>query len=171
MISEFMSWFDELGTSAMERKKQAQLKSGIRPKWNNTLKNKEIKLMFSERGKHISGIRPRSSVDKKAKEWLYDLIWREFDSESNFIGVKLSMEIELSDMKLKGLRYDFNKLLQSDSEYKVFVFQQKTQVDADYIVYELTKSLSAYKHKSSSNYLLTCWCWETGTFLHHDMLV
>ena len=168
MIEDFKAWFTELGDNAIQRKNAIALKTGKRPKWSNTKKNKEIKERFSHEGLKISGIKPRSSADRKAREWLYDLIWREFDSDKNFIGVKLAMEIELSDMKERGLVYDYNKLLQSDSEYKIFVFQQKSKDQTEQIFRKLASCSEIYKNKAESSTLLCCWCWDTGTFLFHD---
>jgi hypothetical protein len=169
MIEDFKAWFNELGDYAIKRKKDVTLRTGKLPKWTNTVKNKEIKEKFSREGLLIEGVKPRSSANRKAREWLYDLIWREFDSENNFVGVKLAMEIELSDMKERGLVYDFNKLLQSDSDYKVFVFQQKNKEQSEYLFMQLAGRSGAYKHKVKSSILLCCWCWETGTFLFSDL--
>jgi len=168
MIDEFKLWFNELGVNAIERKKAIKLKTGKSPKWKSKVKNKEIKEKFTLNGLNIKGIRPRSSNDRKAKEWLYDLIWREFDDNKNFIGVKLAMEIELSDMKERGLIYDFNKIIQSDAEYRVFVFQQKTKNDSELLFEKLQSCSDNYVQKVKSNFLLSCWCWETGSFIFKE---
>jgi hypothetical protein len=171
MIEEFKSWFNELGAAAKKRKDDIELKTGKRPAWNNKVKNKEIKEKFTNQVSHIESIKPRSSSDRKAREWMYDLIWREHDSNNHFSGVKLAMEIELSEMKVGGLIYDYNKLLQSDSVYKVFVFQQKTKVDMNVIFDELELRTNSYNHRAESEFLLSCWCWETGTFIFKDLHV
>ncbi|WP_144407566.1 hypothetical protein [Gynuella sunshinyii] len=163
MIEDFKCWLNELGTKAIERK-NTQLKNTKRQPWKNKTKNQDIKKIFTDNGRLIEGIKPRSSNDRKAREWLYDLIWREYDSENNFIGVCLAMEIELSDMKFSGLIYDYNKLLQSDSKYKVFVFQQKEEVASDKIFHKLELCTKKYKSRVESEFLLSCWCWNTGTF-------
>lgn len=169
MINEFKTWFDELGAYAMERKKNVALVTGKHPKWTSTFKNKEIKQKFTEKGREIKGIKPRSSVDRKAREWLYDLTWREFNDENQFVGVKLAMEIEMSDRKIRGLVYDFNKLLQSDAEYKVFVFQQPTMTLSVEIFDALSNAALAYRTRSSAEFLLVCWCWESGRFLYCEL--
>ncbi len=171
MISNFKTWLDELAVIATKRKDAIELKTGKRPNWNNKVKNKEIKEKFTNEGALLQGIKPRSSNDRKAREWLYDLIWREFNSDNYFTGVKLTMEIELSDMKVGGLIYDYNKLLQSDAEYKIFVFQQKTVDDSNKLFDKLELCTNNYKNKVKSTFLLSCWCWETGTFLFKDISV
>tara|TARA_R110000868_G_C10451559_1_gene726428 strand:- start:31 stop:558 length:528 start_codon:yes stop_codon:yes gene_type:complete len=168
LINNFKSWFTELGGQAISRKNAIALKTGKRPKWTNTVKNREIKEKFSVDGRRLEGIKPRSSADRKAREWLYDLIWREFDSENNFIGVKLVMEIEFSDMKENGLVYDFNKLVQSDSEYKIFVFQQQNKEKADNAFKQFRSRSEFYNHKMKSQFLLSCWCWDSGTFIFNE---
>lgn len=168
MINEFKDWFIELGEHAIKRKNVTAFETGKRPKWTNTVKNKEIKERFLVEGRRLEGIKPRSSADRKAREWLYDLIWREFDSENNFVGVRLAMEIELSDMKESGLIYDFNKLLQSDSKYKIFVFQQQTNEQADNLFKKFRYRTELYNHKVKSHFLLSCWCWDSGTFIFNE---
>lgn len=169
MIEDFKRWFVELGDHAINRKNAIALKTGKRPKWTNPVKNKEIKEKFSYEGLRIEGVKPRSSADRKSREWLYDLIWREFDSENNFVSVKLAMEIELSEMKERGLVYDFDKLLQSDSEYKIFVFQQQTKEQAEYVFKQLRIRSESYNHKLKSTFLLCCWSWDSGTFLFNEI--
>jgi hypothetical protein len=171
LIEDFKNWFNELGDNAMKWKRSVADITGKSPKWKSKVKNKEIKAKFTQEGLSLDRIKPRSSNDRKAREWLYDLIWREFDSENNFIGVKLAMEIELSDMKVGGLVYDFNKILQSDADYKVFVFQQKTREDSDMVFNKLISCSKKYKNKVESNYLLSCWCWETGTFIFNEFKI
>jgi len=171
LINDFKSWFNELGHNAITRKKSIAIKTGMSPKWKSKVKNKEIKEKFTKEGLLIEGIKPRSSNDRKAREWLYDLIWREFDSENYFTGVKLAMEIELSDMKERGLIYDFNKILQSDAEYKVFVFQQKTKNSSEAILEKLKSCADRYSNKAKSSFLLSCWCWESGEFVFKDFNV
>ena len=168
MIDEFKDWFTDMGDRAIKRKNAIALSTGKRPKWTNTVKNKEIKERFLVEGRRLEGIKPRSSADRKAREWLYDLIWREFDAENNFVGVKLAIEIELSDMKEGGLIYDFNKLLQSDSEYKVFVFQQQTREKADNTFKTFRSRTELYNHKVKSRFLLSCWCWDSGAFIFYE---
>ena len=169
MVEDFKRWFVELGDHAISRKNDIALKTGKRPKWKNSVKNKEIKEKFSHEGRRIEGLRPRPSSDRKAGEWLYDLIWREFDSKNNFVGVKLAMEIELSDMRESGLVYDFNKLLQSDSDYKIFVFQQQTKEKAEYVFKQLRLRSESYNHKFKSTFLQCCWSWDSGAFLFNEI--
>ena len=52
-------------------------------------------------------------------EWLYDLVW--YTDKDDFIeDIHLILESELSDRTQIGLRFDFEKLLISKSELKVF---------------------------------------------------
>jgi len=171
LINNFKTWLDELAIIAIKRKNTIELRTGKRPKWKNKIKNKEIKEKFTNEGRLIPGIKPRSSNDRKESEWLYDLIWREFDPDNHFIGVKLVMEIELSDMKENGLIYDYNKLLQSDAEYKIFIFQQKTVSNAEMLFNKFESCTKNYKNKIESTFFLSCWCWDTSTFLFKDFKV
>jgi len=169
MIEDFKLWFKELELKAITVKK---LKAKDPTKWKKEIwkapeKNKQIKEKFTLEGR-ILGYRPRSSFDRKAREWLYDLIWREFDNDGFLINVPLAMEIELSDKKEKNIRYDFNKLLQADSEYKVFVFQQKSVKSSDEMLLPFEKVARKYKSKISSKYLICCWCTSKNEFMFND---
>jgi hypothetical protein len=55
-------------------------------------------------------------------EWLYDLVWYTKDTSNNKLNkVILVLESELSNRKPQALLYDFNKLLLSNSDYRVFI--------------------------------------------------
>ena len=169
MIENFKLWFQELERKAIAAKKHkakdpAKWKKEI---WKAPEKNKQIKEKFALEGKLI-GYRPRSSFDKKAREWLYDFIWREFDDDDFLISVPLTMEIELSDKKEKDIRYDFNKLLQADSEYKVLVFQQKSVESSNKMLLSFEKIARKYKSRLSAKYLICCWCTSKNEFMFHD---
>lgn len=171
MIEEFKRWLSELGSNAVSRKNSIYAETGVRPKWDNRTKNTEIKKRFSEEALKIPGILPRSSSDRKAREWLYDMIWRKFDEDNDFIGVLLVMEIELSDMKKSGLVYDFNKVLQSDAEYKLFVCQQRTLAESVQVLGSLRAAAEKYDTRVKSSILLSCWCWETAEFSFDNFIV
>ncbi len=169
MIEKYKFWFKELEIKAIAAKKRKAKnpEEWKKETWKAPEKNKQIKEKFTLEGK-LAGYRPRSSFDRKAREWLYDLIWREFDEDGFLIGVHLTMEIELSDKKEKDIRYDYNKLLQADSEYKVFVFQQKSVKNADEMLVFFEKVARKYNYKNSAKYLICCWCTSRNEFMFHD---
>ena len=86
-------------------------------------------------------------------EWLYDLVWYKDDREHELLDVGLVLECEW-DQNYRGIRYDFEKLLLSKSEYKVMIFQG----DARSISMAFTKmklSIEKFRQKSSGErYLL-----------------
>lgn len=53
-------------------------------------------------------------------EWIYDLIWFT-EKDDILLSVPLVLESEISDRTKKGLRFDFEKLLISKSENKIFI--------------------------------------------------
>jgi len=106
--------------------------------------------------------------DTKKREWLYDLVWRKFDS-GDYLSTLLAMEIEVS-AGYKGVVYDFNKLLQSDAKLKIMVFQQKTVEEGEDILNKLNSKISKYKHTFSSSYLLVCWVKSEYKFIFSDEL-
>lgn len=75
------------------------------------------------------------------------------------------MEIELSDSDEYLHRHDFNKLLQADAAYKVFVFQMKMPGEIDAAMVMLTEAALKYQSRSRSDFLLCAWCTSLNTFM------
>ncbi len=159
MLNLMQTWLNALADKAnIEKQKHREL--GKKYIWYSVQKNKDIKALFSSEGEKlptIGRLSSRSSGESTGREWLYDFTLREFDTENNFLGVRLAVEIEMSDSKLKGLVYDFNKLLQSDAPYKAFIFQQKTVDDYKKIRKPLSDAHKAYHHRAPSQLLVACW--------------
>lgn len=87
------------------------------------------------------------------------------------LNIVLAMEIEVSDMEEKAIKYDFNKLLQADSQYKVLVFQLKTESEVNAALEDFTNAAKVYNSKSNSEYLLCGWCTSKNKFLFSDFRV
>lgn len=172
MISQFKRWFKELEAKAIETKKSSAKAKGDENKWRSEVwrspnKNQDIKLKFTDEAINL-GYKPRSSATNKGGEWLYDLIWRKFNTDGSLNEIILSMEIELSDCNVSGLKYDFNKLLQADSLFKVFVFQQRDKSDVNTIFELLSNAAFSYKTKTPSHYLMCGWSIADNEFIFHD---
>ncbi|KAF3984804.1 MAG: hypothetical protein HFP81_00270 [Methylococcales symbiont of Hymedesmia sp. n. MRB-2018] len=138
--------------------------------WHSPQKNKDIKLRFSIEGEKL-GYRPRPYKQNNAGEWLYDFVWRKFDESGNLLSVDLTMEIEVSDTDIKKIKYDFNKLLQSDSKYKILIFQLKKESDIINALVEFSDSVKSYNSKVSSEYLLCGWCTSLNRFIFNDTAI
>lgn len=172
LIEEFKQWFVEIGNHAIDIKKVKAREKGDGSKWKKEIwtspdKNKSIKSRFRDEGEK-RGYKSRPSYKTNAGEWLYDFIWREFDESNHLKRVVLSMEIEVSD---KYLKYDFNKLLQSDSIYKIMVFQVKYVKEVEEVFLSLQSAISAYQTCVDSQYLLVGWCTSENNFMFKDITV
>lgn len=174
MLDKIQAWLNELEIKANENKKAAKL-DGKKYIWYSTQKNKDIKRKFSTEGEKLpaSGTRlsSRSSGDSSGGEWLYDFVLREFDESNRLIGIRLAVEIELSDSKPGGLVYDFNKLLQSDAPYKGFIFQQKDDLSFSEILEHLEAALDRYTHRLDSEFLISCWITSKYQFICKQYVV
>jgi len=171
MISDVKDWLEQLSAIANENKAKARSK-GERYIWHSLEKNKEIKRKFSEEGERLpraGRLSSRSSGASTGREWLYDFTLREFSNDDYFIGVPLVAEIELSARTPKGLVYDFNKLLQSDADHKVFIFQQKNKAQYEDVVAYIDRAFDAYTHKSNCKYLVACWLMSEYRFIYKEM--
>jgi hypothetical protein len=169
LLIQVQEWLNELAMIANENKRiaKAEEKKYI---WYSTQKNKDIKAKFSLEGEKLSidGIRfsSRSSGDSSGGEWLYDFTLRKFDESNYLLGIHLAVEIELSDSKSSGLVYDFNKLLQADSPYKCFVFQQKNESLFNEILGYFDTRLNIYNHRSDSEFLIAGWITSRYKFVY-----
>lgn len=168
MIEEFKQWLIEIQEAALAHKREQALAAGDVTKWKrfiwtSTNKNKAIKARFRDEGAE-RGYRSRPSYKTGAGEWLYDFVWREFDENNDLLKVVLTMEIEVSESKIPSLLYDFQKLLQADSEYKIFVFQTETEADVLAAMDALKAAAQHYQSKSESKFLLCGWSTQLNLF-------
>jgi len=172
MIDEFKKWIIEIQDEALEEKRVKAKANGDESKWKSEIwtspdKNKAIKSRFQIEGDKRK-YKSRPSSETKAGEWLYDFVWRQFDDQGNLLGLRLAMEIEVSAMNEKGIKYDFNKLLQADSDHKILVFQLKTENEVYTALTNFEKSAKAYRSKMSSKFLLCGWSTALNKFIFSD---
>jgi hypothetical protein len=106
-------------------------------------------------------------------EWLYDLVWYKNNSEDNLEKVVLVLESELSDRSERGLKYDFEKLLCSNADYRVFIcfveanFDYPHNINRQFERFE--KYVSSYANLSKEERVLVLiWeDYETGVIFPH----
>ncbi|MGZ5054904.1 MAG: hypothetical protein ACXWAT_08170 [Methylobacter sp.] len=174
MLNNIQDWLNDLQIRAVENKQTAKA-NGQKYIWYSSVKNKDIKRKFSEEGERLSrhGIRllSRSSGNSSGGEWLYDFVLREFDENNHLLGIRLVAEIELSDSKAQGLVYDFNKLLQADAPYKVFIFQQKDENLYSEILKKIEAAINSYRHRLDSHFLIACWITTKYRFIYQHHVV
>ena len=60
-----------------------------------------------------------STIDDN--EWLFDLVWYQNNDKGHLEKAALTLECELSDRNINGLKYDFEKLLISNSDHRIFI--------------------------------------------------
>lgn len=166
---------NDLTVIANQNKEDARV-LGKKYIWYSAQKNKDLKLKLCGECEKLSTntqiFKARASGEGgSGGEWLYDFILREFDSENHFVGVPFVAEIELSDSKSMGLLYDFNKLMQSDADKKAFIFQQKDESGFSDILTHIESALHKYKHKVSSEFLISCWITSEYVFKSKRILV
>ena len=166
MVESFKRWFQEIREDAVKEKMNKARMKGDESKWKKEIwrspdKNRAIKERFCAEGTRLK-YESRPCNKTHSKEWLYDFVWREFDSQRNLKRVILAMEIEVSD---QYFNYDFSKLLQADSEYKIMVFQVKLEQEVEKVFQLLSTAVLNYQSKTASNYLLVGWCTSLNDFI------
>ncbi|MEZ8613458.1 hypothetical protein AB4138_07435 [Vibrio sp. 10N.286.52.C3] len=169
MVTQFTQWFLDIQDNAIQEKKAKAKAKGDESQWQKEIwkspeKNAAIKHRFRDEGERL-GFKSRPSYKTNAGEWLYDFVWREFDDNNHLKRVALAMEIEVSD---QSFVYDFNKLLQAESRYKIMVFQVKTEAEVEATFRVLQKAAAIYETRVPSHYLLVGWCTSNNCFSFLD---
>jgi len=93
-------------------------------------------------------------------EWLFDLCWLEY-AEGPFeqvplISVPLALECEWQ-IGISHIKHDFEKLLLTNANLKVMIFQQETLADAKETCAKLREWIERFGPSSSGRYLLCCY--------------
>lgn len=133
-----------------------QFSNGARdPEWTKAIKIAIGDLGASHGYEVLAGGVPERNFDK---EWLYDLTWYKAWSAGEEHGLRcapLILESEwISDFE--NIRVDFEKLLVGKAEYKVMVFQAKTQDIAEQMR-RLKQAIDNYQGcKTAETYILAC---------------
>lgn len=132
-----------------------------------------LKKKVGEVGIHL-GYEVSSSVHDS--EWLYDLIWYENNGDNHLEKLVLALESELSDRSFQGLKYDFEKLLVANADFRVFICFNEGNYDypanVDRLVAFFEAAVSSYKNLPlNSRILVLVWDdWMTGE-VHPHLIV
>ncbi|KJS11860.1 MAG: hypothetical protein VR67_11810 [Peptococcaceae bacterium BRH_c8a] len=96
-------------------------------------------------------------------EWLYDIVWYQYDRAGHITDVPLVAECEWGNRD--AVQADFEKLLVSRAKYRVMVFQSGT----DDNIYNIIRNMKLGIHKFSrtsigDRYLLIGWATDHWVF-------
>lgn len=169
MLEKFKMWFQEIEVQAMSTQKP----------WRAPEKNRDIKNTFRDKFEKLGADEKqvyfsRPSYKAKTGEWLYDFVARRLDDSGgvkDLLEVFLVMEIELSYPREVDHRYDFNKLLQADSLYKIFVFQHENRAGVEMAAEKLKAAARKYRFRCDSDFLLCGWSKTEKQFIFDDFRV
>jgi len=93
------------------------------------------------------------------KEWLYDItICKQTEDSIDETYLVAESEWNLNE---EDIWYDFQKLLLSNSNYKVMIFQQKTIEEQEKMFTDMTKQIKSYK-KCNGIFILACYTKDYG---------
>jgi hypothetical protein len=175
MLKVFKNWLREVETTVITNKKQSAKDPTLWEKelWTSPSKKVDIRKKFREELENIevSDVQRCVSVPARkvaTEEWLYDLASRLLDREGNLLEVFLTMEIAMSNPKACDASHAFKKLLQSDSRYKVFVFQLNSREDIVKGIIKLKNSAERYCFRSDSEFLLCEWSTSENRFFFDE---
>ena len=171
----FRRWLEEVEANAIACKKDSAKDPLLWKEeiWRAPSKKYDIKKKFraemeklatSEGQKYFSS--PSCNAD--TGEWLYDFVSHRSDKYDNLIEVFLAMEIKMSNPNECDCRYDFYKLLQADSRYKIFVFQHNSKENVLDGLAKLKNSAGKYCFRSDSDFLLCGWSTSENKFFFDE---
>jgi hypothetical protein len=123
-----------------------------------TYKIKDVIGAIGENNNFAPGFEERFDIG-----WLYDLIWYRNNDKNQLEEVFLVLESEWS-LEFKNIKYDFEKLLVANAEYKIIIFQSKAEDTLHGIFSDLEDGIRAYKYPSYGTYILAGISWEKFSF-------
>lgn len=106
--------------------------------WTTTVKSALVEVGLSADFKVCTS----GFQDIADREWLYDLVWYDNNSDGLLKSVRLVAESEWATT-LKGVKYDFEKLLVANSELKVMVCQTGQESFETLLEY-FSRAIAAY---------------------------
>ncbi|WP_146680302.1 hypothetical protein [Oceanococcus atlanticus] len=112
-----------------------------------------------------------SGVDDAESEWLYDVTWYEYDQKDRLVSIPFAAEIEWRHGGLHGVKFDFEKLVQSTADHKVMIFEAKDVAEAKAWTSELKRYVHCYRPKMTQDrYFFLSYDWESNEIFHDQLL-
>jgi predicted RNA-binding protein with PUA-like domain len=138
-----------------------------RPKrWGAPKLNKEVNVALCDVGEHL-GFNVHCKETDGGR--LFDLCWQREDDAGIVLGTPLAMECELSP-DCRGILKDFQKLLVSRAEHRIFICRLRADVWSLCADQLLGQVCSYHGSQNGDRYLLACWTedgWQFRPYVHH----
>jgi len=134
---------------------------------SNRLWTKQIKEGLCALGQVLGyGVSAAGCKDADTGEWMFDLMWGDGDKD-HFLEMPLAMECEWST-DIDQIFWDFEKLLIAKASHKLFVFQQDTDKEVEYVAKELTVAVHRFRTRLlEERYLLAGWSSGQKSFIYN----
>ena len=175
MLKVFRMWLEDVEANAVANKKESAKDPMLWKEeiWRAPSKDYDIKKKFRDEMEKLADSDGQKFFSKPSYEtdtgdWLYDFVSRRLDKDKNLLEMYLAMEIEMSNPKECDSKYDFNKLLQADSRYKIFVFQHNSRENVLAGMTKLKDSAEKYSFRSDSDFLLCGWSTSDNKFFFDE---
>lgn len=103
--------------------------------------------------------------EKFEREWLYDIVWYQEDSENRLIRIPLIVESEWGG-NYSGIKYDFEKLLVGNAERRLMICQSKaSQVDNLFIKFK--DAINAFEEDYNDRFLIAILDSDTESIFYY----
>ncbi|WP_316752572.1 hypothetical protein [Pedobacter gandavensis] len=103
--------------------------------------------------------------NKFEREWLYDIVWYQEDSENRLIRTPLIVESEWS-RNYSGIKYDFEKLLIGNAEKRLMICQSEpSQVENLFVKFK--EAINAFEENYNDRFLIAILDSVTESIFHY----
>lgn len=136
--------------------------------WNDSQWTKGVKRILVEIGKEFGWMTAAHGCKTdESKEWLYDVVWFQSDKADHMTEVRLVAECEWG--KFHAIKEDFEKLLVARSKYRVMIFQEKSEADANNLIEQMKMWITKFKStKNGDRYLFIGWTSSSEKWIYQS---
>ncbi len=134
--------------------------------WSDKQWTEQIKKAICEVGRIFNyGICASGCCGSHDGEWLYDMVWLEYNGDKYLINSAMVLECEWN-MNEDAIFYDFEKLLLARAGLRVLIFQQTSKAAGDAMIANLKKSVQNFTlSKDFDNYLFASFIVDEERFI------
>jgi hypothetical protein len=108
-------------------------------------------------------------INKFEREWLYDVVWYNEDSEKRLTRIPLIVESEW-DRNYLGIKYDFEKLLVGNAEKRLMICQARTN-EIPELFEKLKRAINTFEENYGDRFLIAILDSQTESEFHYKTFV
>ncbi|MDR3697913.1 hypothetical protein [Mucilaginibacter sp.] len=103
--------------------------------------------------------------NKFEKEWLYDIVWYQEDSEKRLVRIPLIVECEW-DRSYSGIKYDFEKLLVGNAERRLMICQSNPG-EVENLFLRFQEAINIFEENYNDRFLIAILDSDSESFYYY----